>query len=802
MAQGQAYERLYNHKFLQRLEQDMEQFEMLYIHAPFGWGKKSVLRAFCQKHGEKEIFWLEDMPQLSLEQQIAKLPKSRKGIYIIPNMEKLVEEDREDLVCELLSRKKAGDIFLFASSAMLPAKLLPYTIANRYISYGIDDMKPEGEDVLAYMKGRGITLTAEELCRIEKDSDYLPLYVQLLANVMVNTKKGYTHSVREQSMEDLHLYIDAMFFRGFDREDQNAMLRLSCLDTFDNRLIAYMLDISRKEADDFVERMLLKSSVLQKTVDGWRFFPVMKNFLERAGQKYLDEQERQGDYYRAMQCLEEHENWFGALRFSYILHDKDSTAKYLDQLLKQNVDYSVFLTLEIYFQDLSDDVLMQYPNLIIAGAILRALTGDVASIRRYEKSYQKLLALETDPARRKKMQENMLTAYSSNPGMTRRNVLEICAGLLEEIVDNENEEETFRAAPHYVSVLRGEKDFCKYFTADAENTDTIRRLHKAAEKLSDRTFALMLDYMEIEVLYDRNDLDRALEGLVKISRQAKICGSRGIQQLCTMGMADLLAARNQMNGLETMKIDSLQPDVRGMSLFDANCQAHLIYYYLLKNQETPILQWMNGAAPDETEFFYTIQYYQYLVKAKVYIWMKQNVRAISILQLLLDYAQEYGMTYLEAQVRILKAMIYEQENNPRWKELFLPALEWGRSLGFIRIFADEGAAVYKLLSRISQEEKDWEKDEYLKKVCAAAKLQMLQYPNYLNRDKKGGNENFSESELAVMQLLVLGHKNAEIAAKLYVSENTVKYHLKNIYQKLQVTSRSQAIHRIREEKII
>ena len=63
-------------------------------------------------------------------------------------------------------------------------------------------------------------------------------------------------------------------------------------------------------------------------------------------------------------------------------------------------------------------------------------------------------------------------------------------------------------------------------------------------------------------------------------------------------------------------------------------------------------------------------------------------------------------------------------------------------------------------------------------------------------------DEFSESELAVMKLLVLGDKNAEIANRLCVSENTVKYHLKNIFQKLQVKSRSQAIHKIRENNII
>lgn len=168
----------------------------------------------------------------------------------------------------------------------------------------------------------------------------------------------------------------------------------------------------------------------------------------------------------------------------------------------------------------------------------------------------------------------------------------------------------------------------------------------------------------------------------------------------------------------------------------------------------------------------------------------------------LDFAVEYKMAYLEAQVRILEAYIYYKEDSPLWKETLLPALEWGRTLGFVRVFADEGAAIYELLNKISQDEKEWEKDEYLKKVLTATKAQMLQYPRYLKQEQKGEIGEFSNSEKSVMSLLVLGEKNVEIAERLCISENTVKYHLKNIYQKLQVKSRSQAITKIREYKII
>ncbi len=59
-------------------------------------------------------------------------------------------------------------------------------------------------------------------------------------------------------------------------------------------------------------------------------------------------------------------------------------------------------------------------------------------------------------------------------------------------------------------------------------------------------------------------------------------------------------------------------------------------------------------------------------------------------------------------------------------------------------------------------------------------------------------EQLSERELIVLRLPASRLSNVEIAARLYVSVNTLKTHLKNIYRKLEVTSRGEAIERAEE----
>ena len=80
---------------------------------------------------------------------------------------------------------------------------------------------------------------------------------------------------------------------------------------------------------------------------------------------------------------------------------------------------------------------------------------------------------------------------------------------------------------------------------------------------------------------------------------------------------------------------------------------------------------------------------------------------------------------------------------------------------------------------------------------------------YVNR-----NENFvldtslvsqlelSKRELEILSLLAHGHSNQEIAAKLFVSLSTVKTHIQNLFEKLDVKRRIQAVEKAKRLNLI
>jgi DNA-binding NarL/FixJ family response regulator len=93
--------------------------------------------------------------------------------------------------------------------------------------------------------------------------------------------------------------------------------------------------------------------------------------------------------------------------------------------------------------------------------------------------------------------------------------------------------------------------------------------------------------------------------------------------------------------------------------------------------------------------------------------------------------------------------------------------------------------------------KDAPRDELLRAVRAAAQGQAALSPSVatrlMSRVRAPGAEPLSQRELEVLSLVAAGTTNREAAARLFISEATVKTHLLHIYAKLGVGDRAAAV---------
>lgn len=75
-------------------------------------------------------------------------------------------------------------------------------------------------------------------------------------------------------------------------------------------------------------------------------------------------------------------------------------------------------------------------------------------------------------------------------------------------------------------------------------------------------------------------------------------------------------------------------------------------------------------------------------------------------------------------------------------------------------------------------------------------------PDFVLNDAALRSLGITKREHAVLEQLATGHSNKEIANVLHVSPNTVKTHISNLYEKLEVSQRVQAVQKAKDLQLI
>jgi ATP/maltotriose-dependent transcriptional regulator MalT len=90
----------------------------------------------------------------------------------------------------------------------------------------------------------------------------------------------------------------------------------------------------------------------------------------------------------------------------------------------------------------------------------------------------------------------------------------------------------------------------------------------------------------------------------------------------------------------------------------------------------------------------------------------------------------------------------------------------------------------------------------IEKVMVEKEVYVARNENFVLDTSLVSQLELSKRELEILGLLAQGHSNQEIAAKLFVSLSTVKTHIQNLFEKLDVKRRIQAVEKARSLNLI
>lgn len=185
--------------------------------------------------------------------------------------------------------------------------------------------------------------------------------------------------------------------------------------------------------------------------------------------------------------------------------------------------------------------------------------------------------------------------------------------------------------------------------------------------------------------------------------------------------------------------------------------------------------------------------------------------AVPRLEQAVQDAQRAGRAQRALKLRVLLALAWRRAGN-----LAAATAALGEVLGeacregFVRLILDEGAPVAALLQRVQAAADDGSRPsdpilaEYLQRLLTAAggpvALEEEEAP--AAEGDAPSPETLTRKEIRVLQLLAEGYSNSALAEKLFVSDSTVRTHLRNINTKLGSHSRTQAVAIARRLSVI
>ncbi|HEU0000239.1 MAG TPA: LuxR C-terminal-related transcriptional regulator [Ktedonobacteraceae bacterium] len=170
---------------------------------------------------------------------------------------------------------------------------------------------------------------------------------------------------------------------------------------------------------------------------------------------------------------------------------------------------------------------------------------------------------------------------------------------------------------------------------------------------------------------------------------------------------------------------------------------------------------------------------------------------VGLLERLLPAAQAGGRMGNVLEILLLQALAYQTQGDlPAALVPLERALTLAEPEGYVRSFVDEGSPMAVLLEEAAQH---GIVPNYVRQLLAAFEAEKQQSENNSSRPPaRPLIEPLSPRELEVLHLIAQGLSNQEISERLFLALGTVKGHNQQIFGKLQVQRRTEAVARARE----
>lgn len=685
-----------------------------------------------------------------------------------------------------------GQRVVMAGRAQLPAHLHQLCATNVITVLDKEFVLFDKEEIVQLFLEYGVGIRPEDAAWLKQATWGWPLPLHITAQRLQREPGRDIREILMEAVKELESLLIRDVVAAFPDAERVLLYNLSPFVSFTEEMARMVT--GRADAPKLMREIAQKSYMLLKEKNGgYSFIPFVRNALFNEMKNSYTEDYIHNQYRRAALYHELQGDVTEAVKIYMLLRDTEKIKELLIRDTYLRPSNGEYVELKPAYDMLPREAILSSPELMKGMCMIESLRGHVAESDHW---YDALSAyIDRTPvadANRRIAREAVAYLDIALPHRGTGNILKtlVSTAKLGLFTDSESWCSGFNVAGNSVSLMNGGKDFSRW---NPHGRNLYRLFRTPVELALGHGGSGMADIAIGECLLESGlDGDYAeawrmvSRGVSRTADDIEMhCAATGIQARIVMAQGDVAAGSDMLrNRLEAL------PANASLRLRQ-NLKCAWLTMELMQGRTADALAWLASEAPDETREFIILDRYRYMLKLRLYIITGNWTKTRLLVNRLSDYFERYQRPYMRVQLYMLEALIDRRTAKAAWKEKLTAALSLARRYKLARVIADEGIAVLDMLTESKLPEGLWEQG-----VLALTRTQAAACPGYMRSIAR--RPTLSDREYQVYSLIISGMSNAKIAQLLNITVRAVKYHVTEIFRKMDVTTRSELMKKAYE----
>lgn len=683
---------------------------------------------------------------------------------------RIVMERMDNLHIVIITR----DTTYFDFTELL-SKGLCYIISQQKIKF-------TGDEVHEYCRRMIDGISEEEIRRI---SEYSDGWISLVYLLLIGLENGIPVGMNETINE----LVEKMIFNTYDERTREFLLKVSIMDIFSAKQA--LLVTQEERADEILKKLRKENAFVyyDQALQTYKIHTVLLDFLRT--KQHFKAEERNALYSRLGE-------WYLAQNNFPAAYGCFNRAGYIERILShlnepENIrnELSSFEGSFEMFSQVPRKLLYRYPLAYLQHILLSIVKGDektIADCARQlddlKKAYESMEGIDEDYRNHIMAEVLIFKRFTSfnridASGETNQEILRLLNGQQSYIMNRENE--FTMGSPHLLYVyFRDRGSFRQISQLAIERfvtyTSFANGCGAGSEYLIPAEYALETgDWKAAEL----NSLRAIYKAQTKEQTSIIICANFTLIRL------NLLQGKAP-EAVEMLKQLEKEVALVNNSIHNTTLDMVRGYVYACLKQREKIPLWLQTGDMTGADLLYQGVAFNYIVYGKA-VLLSKNYIALEVLTETLQeqfglFSNQLGFIHNHIFRAIAKCHVDGMKEGVAALEY---ALDEAQADGIIMPFVENAPHIMNMLKAAANNHPN---NEFIQKVL----LYGEQYMESL-KNSRPAKVTLSPRETEVLSLLAEGLKREEVAERLCLSHGTVRTHIQNIFQKLEVSGKVAAI---------